>query len=173
MKKLILLLACFVITASFAVAQISQGGEPLSFTISEKVSLEDVTFQKMPDVDVEALRAEDAELDKLQNMPWRFGKVHQVSLNPQNSGEWDYLENGTKIWRLGISSPGAISINILFDKYKIPEGAQLFIYSADTKDMIGGFTDFNNQEDLYFATSFVFSDNVIVEYNEPADVEFE
>lgn len=175
-RHLHLLIATFVIAAMStysALAQISQGGTPRSFQIEDKVSLSEVPLETLPFVDVDALRAEDELVDPLKDRPWRFGKVQQVSLNPFNSGVWDYLEDGSKIWRMEILSPGAVSLNITFDLYLLPEGAELFIYSTDRKDVIGAFTDFNNQADLMLATAFVFSDNVIVEYYQPKDVEFE
>ncbi len=153
--------------------QISQGGVPISLKIEDKSQLSEVPVKVMPEINVEALRAEDAIFDQLKDRPWRYGIVHQVSYSPENSGVTDILEDGTKIWRLGIVCPGALSINILFKEYEVPKGARLFIYSANGKEILGAFTDFNNQPDRFFATSFLFSEHVIVEYNEPKEVDFE
>jgi hypothetical protein len=90
----------------------------------------------MPYVDVEALKREDEYIDPLKDRPWRFGQNLEVYLNPENSGVWDYLSDGSKIWRLGIVSPGAISLNLTFDKYRLPKGAQMFIYTPDRKNII-------------------------------------
>jgi hypothetical protein len=176
MKNLLrLFVFVLVFSGLFSVSygQISQGGQPLSFKLDEKDLLNNVPIEKMPVIDVEALKAEDEIVDPLKNSPWRFGKVHQVNLNPQNSGVWDILDDGSKIWRLNIACPDALSINILFDMYQLPKGAELFIYSSGKNELLGAFTDFNNQNDFFFATSFVFSSEIIVEYNEPANVEFE
>ncbi|MBS4014066.1 MAG: T9SS type A sorting domain-containing protein [Bacteroidetes bacterium] len=174
MKKLFLLIVAAIFLNTLVIAQISQPGSPKSFEyLKTGDELSQVKFALMPFIDIEALKAEDLEIDELKDRPWRFGQVHQVSLNPNNSGTWDILGNGTKIWRLGINCEGALSINILFDMYKLPAGAQLFVYSADRKEILGAFTNINNQEDNLFPVSFIFSDNVIVEYNEPKGVEFE
>ncbi len=170
----------FVILAFFplllfsatALAQISQGGMPLSLQVSEKESLSIVPFEKMPEVNVTKFIEEDKTADLQKDIPWRFGIVHQVSINPSNSGTWDILPDGTKIWRLGINCPSALSVNVMFNEFILPKGAKLFVYAADKDEMLGAFTDFNNQEDGYFAVSFIFSENIIIEYNEPKSVEF-
>ncbi len=174
MKKIFLLIVAAIFLNTVIIAQISQPGSPKSFEyLKTGDELSEVKYALMPFIDIEALKAEDLEIDQLKDRPWRFGQVHQVSLNPNNSGVWDVLGDGTRIWRLGINCEDALSINILFDMYKLPAGAQLFVYSADRKEILGAFTDFNNQEDNLFPVSFIFSDNVIVEYNEPKGVEFE
>jgi hypothetical protein len=171
-RFLFTLLLALSLASAAALAQISQGGTPLSFEISEKITLNEVPFEKLPSIDTKRFLEEDEIGDLQKDVPWRFGKVHQVSLNPSNSGVFDILADGTKIWRLGITCPSALSINITFDMYKLPEGAKLFIYSADRKEVLGAFTSFNNQDDNLLAISFVFSDNVVVEYIEPKDVQF-
>lgn len=152
-------------------AQISQGGEPHSFQYKQEM-LSELHFEQMPFVDVPALRAEDAQIDPLRDRPWRFGKNISVSFNPQNSGVWDELPGGDRIWRLAIESTGAKSLNFLFDSYKLPEGAELFIYSFDKQHILGAFSAFNNREDGVFATTLIMTDRVVIEYYEPAYTEF-
>jgi hypothetical protein len=126
----------------------------------------------MPKVNEDVLRAEDQILDTLKDMPYRFGFNHFVSLNPENSGVWDEFEDGSKMWRIGIASNSAKSINLTFDKYRLPEGAKLFIYNVDRTQVLGAFTSANNQEDGYFSTTLINGDAIIIEYCEPANVEF-
>ncbi len=153
-------------------AQISQGGIPPSFKAMNKSILKALEPVKMPYVNVQALRTEDVYNDQIKDQPWRFGEDLFVNYNPENSGVWDFLEDGSRIWRLKISSKGALSINLTFNKYKLPKGAQLFIYSADKTKIIGAFTDYNNQEDGYFATTLIKGESVVIEYYEPRNVEF-
>jgi len=58
--------------------------------------------------------------------PPRFGYRHDVNYNMENSGEWTDLPNGDKIWRLAISCPGALSINLLYDRFWLPDDAKFF-----------------------------------------------
>ena len=48
-----------------------------------------------------------------------------------NAGNWTVLTNGDKLWTMEISSPNALSINLLYDKFWLPEGTSLFLYSKD------------------------------------------
>jgi len=153
-------------------AQISQGGLPPSFKQADKSALSTIEYIKMPYVDVEALRAEDVYNDRIKDQPWRFGQDMYVNYNPGNSGTWDVLEDGGRIWRLGIISKGALSINLTFNRYKLPKGAKLFVYTPDKSQVIGAFTSYNNQDDGYFATTLVEDESVIIEYYEPHEVDF-
>ena len=164
----ILLLVFF--TGAPAVAQISEPGVPPGFDLPLTRSA--LPFAEMPPVDTESLVAEDMVLDTIVDLPWRFGENIPVDLHPGNSGKWDELSDGTKIWRLGIASPGAYSLNLTFDEYKLPEGASLYVYDTDRSHVLGAFTHRNNQDDLYFATTLIPSDSIIIEYVEPPDVDF-
>lgn len=166
----IVLIAAGISTKS--VAQLSKGGVPVSFALEEKVQLREVPFMVMPLVDVEALKAEDVYNDRIKDQPWRFGENLIVSLNPDNSGIWEELEGGSRLWRLGITSKGALTINLTFDNYRLPEGATLFIYNADKSVILGAFTSLNNQDDRYFAVSPIHGESLIIEYYEPAGVKF-
>jgi len=154
-------------------AQISQGGKPLSFNSENAAILAtNVPTAVMPFVDMAALQEEDLVVDKIKEIPWRFGQNLDVILNPSNSGINEVLPNGDKLWRLRIYSQGATSINLTFDNYLLPPGAKLFIYNDDHSDVIGAFTDFNNQEDRVFATTLVKGSAITLEYYEPADAAF-
>lgn len=152
-------------------AQISQGGLPLSSQNPELLK-NTLGFEIMPKVDIDKLKAEDASNDLNKEIPWRFGENIEVDYDMHNSGVWDILPQGGKIWRLGIKSAGAISINLTFDNYLLPPGARLFVYNQDKSDLIGAFTDFNNQESRVFATTLIRGDQIVVEYYEPADPAF-
>ncbi len=172
MKKNLLLVIILVSFASISIAQLSNGGEPKSFSFETKSNLNQVNYEIMPYVDEDALRAEDEIVDQVGGVPWRFGYNIEVDYNPDNSGVWDYLPGGDKIWRLGISSENAKSINLTFDRYYLPQGAELFIYNEDRTKIIGAFTHENNQDHGYFATTLIAGSTLIIEYYEPQKVTF-
>ncbi|NVO03248.1 MAG: PKD domain-containing protein, partial [Bacteroidetes bacterium] len=167
-----LVLLFISITVSFqAKAQISQGGQPYSFS-KANLNNSQVPFSVMPAVDVAARMAEDVYNDPQKSIPWRFGENIAVNLNLGNSGTWDIMPNGDKLWRLGINAPGAISINLIFDHYNLPADAKLFIYAPNKSEIIGAFTDFNNRADGAFATTLMHGDSIILEYFEPSNASF-
>lgn len=152
-------------------AQLSVGGSPVSF-LFPSVAQRAVPVVKMPAVDVESLQKEDAANALLLEKRMRFGYEMNVQINPGNAGTTDVLPGGEKIWRVGIESSGAKTISFIFSKYKLPPGAQLFIYNADHSEIIGAFTAANNQDDGQLGTTLVSGDAMMVEYYEPARADF-
>ncbi len=152
--------------------QLSVKGTPFGLIPAMQDRISSPVYMQMKEVDVNALIEEDRKLDTVSGIPYRFGENLYVNLNPKNSGVWDTLDDGSRLWRLGIVSKGAVSINLAFDRYLLPKGARLFVYTPDGKNVIGAFTDINNQDDGYFATTLVNGDKVIIEYYEPYWVDF-
>lgn len=102
----------------------------------------------------------------------KFAQQFTVNYTPDNSGVWTEQADGTRIWRLLITSPGAYTVNLIFDRYVLPVGAKLFIYNPERTDIKGAFTSANNQPSGILATVPVDGDQVIVEYQEPAKPQF-
>ncbi len=121
-------------------------------------------------VDVEALLVEDS-IEAEMGLPYRFGYAFDVDYTLENVGTWDSLPDGGRIWRFKITCPEAYSINLIYDYFWLPEGAQFFIYNPDHSMILGAFTSQNNKEHRKFSTSLVQGDISILEYYEPADVE--
>ena len=129
----------------------------------------------LPPLDMATINREDSVDDANDNPP-RFGYPHKVKLTLENAGEWKVLPNGDRLWHLTIACPGAKSINLLYDKYWLPEGAKLFVYSKDKTHTIGAFTSRNNKgtrdELRGFATGLVYCDTIVVEYFEPKEMAY-
>ncbi len=147
-------------------AQLSIGGEPKSFDRALKGEPEAVN---MGGVDVEALLAEDAIEEEL-GLPFRFGYPFDVNYSMQTHGDWETLPDGGKLWRLRIECPDAYSINLIYDYFWLPEGAEFFLYNEDRSMVLGAFTSQNNKEHGKFSTGLVQGDVCYLEYFEPANV---
>jgi len=150
-------------------AQLSKGGTPPSFTRTLTAGID---TRQMSSVDVEQYLVEDSIDQTLGGIPFRFGAELEVDLGLENAGEWTTLSGGDRIWRLKVSSDGAYSINLIFDSYRLPHGAELYIYNQDRSTILGAFTELNNKDHGKFGTTPVPGDNLILEYYEPAEVEF-
>ncbi|HEX2898032.1 MAG TPA: serine protease, partial [candidate division Zixibacteria bacterium] len=162
---LFLILLAVLIISPNVLSQISIGGEPVSFTKSARGDVQSVT---MPEVDVEAYMAEDLRDGK--DVPYRFGAPIDVHYDLDNSGTWETLADGTKLWRLKITSTGAYSLNLLYDEFWLPEGGRLFLYNAERSTVLGAFTSANNKDHREFATAPTKGDEVTLEYSQPAGV---
>ncbi|MFO7998470.1 MAG: T9SS type A sorting domain-containing protein [Bacteroidales bacterium] len=170
MLKKFFLLTMLAFAPLLVLSQVGKPGTPPSF--SDSLEMPPLVFEQMPRVDVSRMLLEDQVFDTIADIPWRFGENVPLGFNPDNAGSWIELENGGRLWRLGMQSPGALSINLTFDHYRLPPDAELYVYSPDRSVVLGAFTDYNNQEDLYFATTLVPGEAVVVEYFEPAGVAF-
>ncbi len=111
------------------------------------------------------------EIDDQNGLPPRFGLKINANFNTKNSGTWIDLPDGGKLWRLPIKSPGALSINLLYDYFHLPPGGKLHIYNSQRNQVIGAFTEYNNKGTLKkpgkFATGLVYGDETILEYYHP------
>jgi lysyl endopeptidase len=150
---------------NLAFSQLSSGGTPPSFRYAPSISVPIVT---MPSVNVDSMLAEDAIDAQSGTKPFRFGYNHLVYYNTQNSGIWTTLGNGDRIWQLDIQTPGSYTINMAFAGFHLTEGAKLFVYSKDHRQILGAFTSANNTPDKFFGTELIYGDEAIVEYYEPA-----
>jgi hypothetical protein len=166
MKRIRTMFILLLVTATNSFAQISEGGVPPSFFNNNLRNT--VAMKTMPRVNVDSLRSAD-EKDRNNNKPFRFGYAMKVNLNLENSGTWETLENGDKIWRLKIFSEDAYSINLIFDKFWLPENSQFFVYSEDRNMVLGAFTArVSNSEYNMFATDLIQGNTIVLEYYESA-----
>ena len=162
MKKLIFTSTMMFLVYCVAYGQISTMEDPLSFrTHVPALRTSERTVKSFASLDMKTIEQEDI-VDKENGRPPRFGYKHEVNFNLDNSGEWTDLPNGDKIWRLVINCEDALSINLLYDKFWIPDGAKFWIYSNNRKHNKGAFTSANNNGDrndilrrVAFFSSFV------------------
>ncbi|MDF1564321.1 MAG: MopE-related protein [Deltaproteobacteria bacterium] len=153
-------------------AQLSQGGLPPSWDLKLPLAgAKALPVRTLPRVDVAAYQAEDALQDGTAR-PWRFGAKLPVDLDPAQAGLWETLPGGDRLWRLVIRSPGALSLNLIFDDYRLPPGAELFIHAEDRSALIGAFTEANHRPDGVFATSLLPTEAIVLELREPKDAPF-
>ncbi|MBL7937857.1 MAG: trypsin-like peptidase domain-containing protein [Flavobacteriales bacterium] len=145
------------------VAQIPHGGRPPSATRA----LPAPAGVRMPDVDVAALAAQDLINDLDKSIPYRFGYNHGADLDLANSGEWTTLEDGTRLWRLGIVCPGALSVNFEFNDFRPAPGAKVFVIDA-WGEYIGAFTTENDHGEHVLGVQAMKGSQITIEYQVPA-----
>jgi hypothetical protein len=160
-----LLAVLFIGLGGSLFAQLSEPGTPKSF-LTKSLS-EAIPTLVMPALNMDAVANEDLA-DEAAGLPPRFGYPFEVDYHTGNSGQWEAYPDGGRVWRLRVQAPGAISINFCYSAWSIPEGGQVWIYSADRSHVIGTFTSNNAHPDGGFATGLVYGDDVIIEYYEPA-----
>lgn len=171
-RKLLFLIFC--VSPFTLLAQISYGGQPLPLNAnmySRSGQAEQVPFVEMKSFDIQQsiLRSEE-EKGKFKSL--EFAHKFYVHLRPDNSGITFTTNNGTKVWRVGIRSRKALSINILFTKFRLPEGAKVFVYNANQTEILGSYTHQNNTDLNLLPVQPIEGEEIIVEYQEPSDAAF-
>jgi subtilisin-like proprotein convertase family protein len=133
------------------------------------LSDEDVPTYVSPALDMNVVAQQDAER-AAQGLLEHFSKHVPANLNLSNSGIWQEMPNGDRIWRLRIHAQQALGIVLYYNDFFMPEGGKFFIYTPDRLDMFGAYTGYNNSPDRLFATTLTLSDYIILEYYEPYNV---
>jgi hypothetical protein len=122
-------------------------------------------------VRADLLLAEDERVaagpDRHANKPLRFAEVLEVDLGLTNSGAWEEIGGGDRVWRLRIHSPGAKSLALVFRRYHLPEGGELYVYDDRREIVRGAYTDLENPMSGEFAVRPLRGDALTLEYYEP------
>jgi len=96
-----------------------------------------------------------------------FANIIDVDFNYSNSGIWDTLDNGMRIWRLGLLSSAAVSLSIIFTAYRLEKGVKIFVYDIKQKNVLGAFTYLNNKTFNLLAIEPLPSDMIVIEMQVP------
>ncbi len=165
MNSKFLAILLFLIPIQYAgYAQLSFGGSPASFGLQKKSMLAMPIIDMAPVSNAQLITEDAQNTNRLKSL--RFAKSFSVDLDPTNSGLWA-ADNNMNIWQVSLRSKGAWSLNLIFDKLMMPEGASLFIYNPDHSKILGAFTSESEQSTGQFATYPLAGDQIIIEYNEP------
>ena len=174
MKKTIFSILGYLFFIQFLSAQITTNEAPFSFGSTPSQLLRSISTQELSAPDMAIIRAEDKVNDTLPGGPLRFAYPVKVHYTLANSGVWQTLKDGGKLWRLKIRLPGALSTNALYDKFRLPKGAKFYVYSEETRQSIGAITsEFLNNESnnaFAFSTGLIYGETVTFEYYQPETV---
>ena len=169
MKILLYIIIAIITTTCYA--QVTDLGGPKSWN-SKIPSFAKIPIEVMGGFDINIIHAEDSINDISKEHPWRFGYKYDTDLTPSNSGEWIELNSG-RLWRLGIEAQGAMTINLLFEDFRLPEGASLYLFDFNKTNRVGAYTLRNNRNDGLLGSELVYGDKIVVEYYEPDNAEFQ
>jgi len=119
-------------------------------------------------VDRVAAALEDAGREA-EGLPTRFAVPEEVSLTPEEIGTWETLPGDRLLlWRLRVAVPGALSLNLGFDRFRLPEGGRLVLHPAEGRQTTREFTEQDNKEHGELWTPVVLTDDLVVELTLPA-----
>jgi lysyl endopeptidase len=147
--------------------QISFGGRAWGLT-DRRLSLPRVPVVEFPPVDAASLLAEDeARVAEGYKGPYRFGFNHASDVRSERDGIWSTLPSGDRVWTVSLHCPNAYAINFTFTTYVVPQGAYLYVYNAEGRQL-GAFTSQSSPGRTRMAVSQLPGDRITIEYHEPA-----
>lgn len=122
-------------------------------------------------IDPEKLLEQDQiKTNKLNNVgPVRYALPFTVHATTNSHGSWSSVAGG-RVWRLQINAPGATDLNFGFNKFNMPQGATLHIYSPLNGYFQGPYTKTHQQGQLW--TPVIPGSIGIIELYVPSTVEY-
>jgi hypothetical protein len=123
---------------------------------------DDIDQWIMAPVDVAALLAEDAT-PSIYPVPRRVAHVIPLNLGLDNAGTWETLPDGGKLWRLRISSRGAVFMSFKFSDFELPAGAELHFVSVHRNYHDGAYTKRHNRPARRFGSPMIPGDSAVIE----------
>ncbi len=159
-----ILIAVAIVALAVPVVSASGRGSLPPSALPGVQALETIERHEMPWVDVEALRAEDAEREG-SGVPVapRFATNIEVAYSPESSGTWETLNDGSRLWRLRISSPGALSLSLGLERFDLPEGAAFWVHTPDGSWAQGPYTKQDRNAFGGLWTAIVLGDELVAE----------
>jgi hypothetical protein len=172
MKKILLITICGLFAYALH-AQITTDEQPYGLNVTAKARITGQNAIALSAPNSFVIAQEDLINDS-QPGPVRYAYPVDVNYTLENSGVWQELNDGSKIWRLKVKLPGALSTNTMYDKFWLPDGAKFFVYSEDTEQYIGAITseyiERSRENPIEFATAIIYGETVVFEYFQPASV---
>ena len=157
---------------------------PRSFKYAGRLKAADAVDRRaVPPIDAERLAAAERERQRAARRPdrqerpdrerrptppLRFAEPAAAGFNVANSGTWEPLPDGSRLWRLRISAPGSKHLNLGFSRFDLPAGAKLWLYNADGSYVEGPYTRKHRSDKGRFFTPIIPGDEVVVELWVPA-----
>lgn len=157
-------------------AQLSTNEKPVSFGRESEMRVtrrSEKPSVVMPQPNKSQLKKVEAKINDPQE-PGIFGFGLSVNWNLNNSGIWYEFPNGDLLWQLEISCPEDRYILLFYDKFWLPVGGELYLYSKDGRQALGAFTSCNNKGDREhphrFVTGMIKGSTAVLEYYQPLEV---
>ena len=149
MKRFILLIC---LSLSFVFTQITQGGIP------KYIDNRDVLYLE-PNRDMVVDR-------DFHPMVFQYGTEYEMNIDILTEAEL-LIEDDVYTYTLGIHSPGAYGIGLIFDNFYLSENSELYFYDREETMFLGSFNSSNNKRDNIFPVSIIKSDYIIIELSVP------
>lgn len=165
MKKFNIFLAITSFVSFSAFSQISNNNLPVSLEekLTEKVPVIELVKPNLSEIKTQT------DQDSKNGESYKFAIIIDSDIDTDNSGVWEDLDDGSRIWRLSIKIEGAKALGLYYDAFRLPSTGELFVYNQDMSQIIGGFTNANNHSSGLFANELINGDFLTLEYHQKGE----
>jgi PKD repeat protein len=158
MKKLLSTILSFIFALS------------VNAQVTTKLSIDGIQKIEFPKINRAQLAQEDAEREK-QGVLYRIGVAQFTNISTQNSGTWTYNPDGSRTWKLRVSSAEAEALSFLFQTFKLYGGSTLNILDLNGKMTHNTMTSEDVQEMFTQNAALCRGDDLILVLHEPANTQ--
>lgn len=146
-----------------AAGQRQYPGRPVGLT--DEVNPAEVTYLLPPvnTLEIEAREGIDRD-DVFKRI--EFAVERPVTLSPEYNGSW-FTYGNMRVWQVRIISPGAYSLGLVFNAFRLLPGIRVFVYDPDLNEVKGAFTSRNNKHSGMLPVGHLGGDELIVEMQVP------
>jgi PKD repeat protein len=158
MKKLLLFFSA-ILLANFLNSQIA--------LVNAADGVPKVEF---PKINRQQLADEDVIRDK-QGILYRIGVAQFTNITTENSGVWTSNTDGSRTWKLRVSSEGAEALSILFQTFKIYGGTTFDVLNLNGRKVHNTMTIADVQETFTQNAALCQGDDLVLVLNEPVNTQ--
>jgi PKD repeat protein len=146
----------------------------LAFSFNSQVTtalnLEGIPKVAFPKINRVQLAQEDVEREK-QGVLYRIGVAQFTNITTQNSGVWTTNSDGSRTWKLRVSSPEAEALSFLFETFKLYGETTLNILDLDGRITHNTMTSADVQELFTQHAALCRGDDLVLVLHEPANTQ--
>ncbi len=119
-------------------------------------------YMAAPALDLDRVKADDERRAEAGDLAL-YGRSLPIMAESGNDGEWT-LEDGERVWRLGITSTGALALELWLDQLDVPPGASIRLSTPRGEQ---GPAQPLEPGTSTTSTAMVLGDSCLLEYREP------
>jgi hypothetical protein len=134
---------------------------PKSF-VHDLLEVDEIEHRHVAPIDVAALLEEDARPREVPT-PFRVAYATSLRLGPDDAGTWETLPDGGRVWRLRVSSPGAIFLSFKFSELRLDGEAELHFVSVPRSYHDGPYTRRHSRPTGRFGSPMIPGDSAVIE----------
>jgi lysyl endopeptidase len=120
----------------------------------------------LPAPNLESIRLEDQERDRNGEF-YRIGVSTFTDITPGNSGTWQTLPNGDRVWQLHVKMSGAEALSFLFSTMKIYDNSTIDVFGNDGNRLHATFTKADVLDHFQQNLALCFGDEMTLQLKEP------